>query len=412
MSSRRVVVDVPTGASSPLQRHRASLRGTQSSPSLDSPPASRTSATGGLIQAPRVYVGMTPSGYTGGLGARVSRRALGISSVFLQSLWSSGLATAPAPGLEQDLDAVEDLGACLVEYMAKVHALEQVCQDLEAQLRMHLESKAGRSESWGTLRAAWTSSCQQVSEAVLENARLMLQTENIQAGADDFKDRYENEQQFRKAVEEEINCLHKVIDEANLTKTDLESQIESLKEELGLLSRSYEEDVRVLYRQWAASELEVDVPIGTDLDDILETIRVHWERDVEKSRMEAGASLQAKQQAEVAPLAQTQEEKLAAVLRVELHNTSCQVQSLQAETESLQALKRGLEDTLQDARHWHDLELQSLGAVVSRLQAELREARADAEQQLRAREHLLARRCQLQRDVASYHALLDREASR
>lgn len=163
MSSRRVVVDVPTGASSPLQRHRASLRGMQSSPSLDSPPASRTSATGGLIQAPRVYVGMTPSGYTGGLGARVSRRALGISSVFLQGLRSSGLATAPAPGLERDLDAVEDLGACLVEYMAKVHALEQVCQDLEAQLRMHLESKAGRSESWGTLRAAWTSSCQQVS---------------------------------------------------------------------------------------------------------------------------------------------------------------------------------------------------------------------------------------------------------
>lgn len=37
-------------------------------------------------------------------------------------------------------------------------------------------------------------------------------------------------------------------------------------------------------------------------------------------------------------MAQTQEEKLAAALRVELHNTSCQVQSLQAETESLRAL--------------------------------------------------------------------------
>lgn len=53
--------------------------------------------------------------------------------------------------------------------------------------------------------------------------------------------RYENEQPFRKAAEEEINSLYKVIDEANLTKMDLESQIESLKEELGFLSRSYEE---------------------------------------------------------------------------------------------------------------------------------------------------------------------------
>lgn len=53
--------------------------------------------------------------------------------------------------------------------------------------------------------------------------------------------RYENEQPFRKAVEDEINSLYKVIDDANLTKMDLESQIESLKEELTLLSKNHEE---------------------------------------------------------------------------------------------------------------------------------------------------------------------------
>lgn len=165
MSSKRVVVDAPTYASVPVQRHRASsFRGTRSSSSsLDSPPASRTSAMGGLTRAPRVYVGMASNGYTGGLGARVTRRALGISSVFLQGLRSSGLATAPAPGLGRDLDAAEDLGGCLVGYMAQVHALEQVSQELEAQLRRHLESKAGRAEHWGALRASWASSCQQVS---------------------------------------------------------------------------------------------------------------------------------------------------------------------------------------------------------------------------------------------------------
>lgn len=165
MSTRRVVVDAPAGAGSsmPLQRHKVSFRAAQSPSSLDGLPASRTIAVGGLVRTPRVYVGMTPSGSTGGLGARVTRRALGISSVFLQGLRSSGLATAPAPSLERDLGAVEDLGGCLVEYMAKVHALEKVSQELEAQLRMHLESKATRSENWGALRASWASSCQQVS---------------------------------------------------------------------------------------------------------------------------------------------------------------------------------------------------------------------------------------------------------
>lgn len=56
-----------------------------------------------------------------------------------------------------------------------------------------------------------------------------------------FLCRYENEQPFRKAVEDEINSLYKVIDDANLTKMDLESQIESMKEELTLLSKNHEE---------------------------------------------------------------------------------------------------------------------------------------------------------------------------
>ncbi|KAM6161165.1 phakinin [Erethizon dorsatum] len=414
MSEQRVVADLPSSASPsmPLQRHRASFRGAWSPSSLESPPASRTNIVGSLVRTPGVYVGMAPSGYIGGLGARVTRRALGISSVFLQGLRSSGLATMPAPGLDTDHTAGEDLGGCLMQYMAKVHALEQVSQELETQLRMFLDSKAKRSGGWGALRASWASSCQQVGEAVLENAQLMLQTETIQAGADDFKERYENEQPFRKAVEEEISSLYKVIDEANLTKTDLEGQIESLKEELGFLSRSYEEDVKVLYKQLGGSELEqMDVPTGTGLDDILEMIRIHWERDVKKNRAETGALLQAKQDSEMACVSQTQEEKLAAALRIELHNTSCQVQSLQAETESLRALKRGLENTLQDAKHWHEMELQNLGAVVGRLEAELSEVHAEAEEQQRERALLLAHRAQLQKDVASYLVLLDQAES-
>lgn len=67
---------------------------------------------------------------------------------------------------------------------------------------------------------------------------------------------------------------------------------------------------------------------------------------------------------------------------------------------------------MHDAKHWHDMELQNLGAVVSRLEAELGEIRAEAEQQQRERALLLARKSQLQKDVASYHALLDREESR
>lgn len=54
-------------------------------------------------------------------------------------------------------------------------------------------------------------------------------------------------------------------------------------------------DVKVLYKQLAGSQLEeLDVPLGSGLDDILEKIRIHWERDIEKNRAETGALLRTK----------------------------------------------------------------------------------------------------------------------
>ncbi|KAJ7404555.1 phakinin [Willisornis vidua] len=359
----------------PLPRRRSSFLGQQPSSSTaesSGPPGRRVSVGGGgsLSRPPGVYVGTVPTGGVSSLGTRVSRRALGISSVFLQGLRSSAAAVPLAPGLDKGRAlSYESLNGCLVEYIEKVRALEQVNQELEEHIRVYLDKKAASVGSWGALRENWEAIYHQVGEAVLENARLMLHTENIQACAEDFKDRYENEQPFRKAVEDEINSLYKVIDDANLTKMDLESQIESMKEELTLLSKTHEEDVKVLYKQLAGSQLEeLDVPMGSGLDDILEKIRIHWERDIEKNRAETGALLRTK--------------------------------------------KRGLENSLYDAKHWHDIELQNLGSVISKLEAEMGEIKVETEQQQRDRENLLTSKQQLEKDIAAYHCLLDGEQSR
>uniref|UniRef100_A0A674K1I3 IF rod domain-containing protein n=1 Tax=Terrapene triunguis TaxID=2587831 RepID=A0A674K1I3_9SAUR len=413
----------------PMPRRRSSFLGQQ-------PSSSTTESTGatsqrlsiggsGSLPRPRgVYVGIVPTGGVSSLGTRVSRRALGISSVFLQGLRSSCSTVPLAQGLEKGRGlSYESLNGCLVEYIEKVRALEQVNQELEEHIRIYLEKKSSNVNSWEALRENWETIYHQVStrtltmkkingslvgDAVLENARLMLQMENIQACAEDFKDRYENEQPFRKAVEDEINSLYKVIDDANLTKMDLERQIESMKEELGLLSKNHEEDVKMLYNQLAGSQLEeLEAPIGTGLDDILEKIRIHWEKDIEKNRVETGALLHTK--VETAPAVQTQEEELVESLRAEFHETACKIQSLQAETESLRTLKRGLENSLYDAKHWHDIELQNLGSVITKLEAEVREIRAETEQQQRDRETLLSNKIQLEKDIAAYHCLLDAE---
>ncbi|XP_041697463.1 phakinin-like [Coregonus clupeaformis] len=399
----------------PLPRRRSSFLG---QPTAAERPgsASTRAGTAGITTAPRgVFVGTAPTSSASSLGTRVSRRALGISSVFLQGLRSTAAPVMPrgaGAGGRQHPGGAESLNACLMEYRDKVRALELLNQQLEEQIRQCLDRKASSAGAWGPLRQDWEDVYRQVSESILDNARLMLQTENVQANAEDFKDRYENEQPFRKVVEEEISSLYKVIDNANLTKSDLESQMDSMRAELRDLARNHEEDVRVLYNQMAGHEVdEPDAPIETNLDQILAYIRSHWERVIEKNRAETDAYLEFKQAESVGCKLSREEEELES-LKTECNDAGCKIQSLQAETESIRALKRGLENSLNDAKHWHDIELQNLGSVIGKLESELGDVRGDIEQQRCDYETLLGNKMRLELEIGTYHGILDGEESR
>lgn len=130
-------------------------------------------------------------------------------------------------------------------------------------------------------------------------------------------------------MEEEISSLYKVIDDASLTKAELEEQMENMRAELRNLEHNHEQvsarrsrssrhqhqvrlnkrghvtcplpaclssqDVRVLYNQMAGREVdEPDAPIETSLDQILAYIRSHWEKVTERNRAETDSYLECK----------------------------------------------------------------------------------------------------------------------
>ncbi|XP_005163550.1 phakinin isoform X2 [Danio rerio] len=392
----------------PLPRRRSSFLGQGAAER----PGSVGRMSAAATSAPRgVFVGNAPTGGGSSLGTRVSRRALGISSVFLQGLRCSSVPVVAQPGEQGHPFGVDSLNTCLLEYRDKVHALEQLNKQLEEQIRHCLDRKAVSAGTWTGLKQDWEDVYIQVSEAILYNARLMLQTENVQANAEDFKERYENEQPFRKAVEEEINSLYKVIDDANLTRMDLENEIESMKTELINVEQSHMEDVKMLYKQMSGREVdEPDAPTETSLDQILSFIRSHWERVVEKNRAETYAYFECKAGSLNSKLSQEEEEMEC--LKTECNDAGCKIQNLQAETESIRALKRGLENALNDAKHWHDIELQNLGSVIGKLEAELTDIRGDIEQQRRDYETLLNNKMKVEMEIGTYHGILDGEESR
>lgn len=136
----------------PLPRRRSSFLGQAATER----PGVVGRVTVGSTSAPRgVFVGMAPTGGTSSLGARVSRRALGISSVFLQGLRSSSVPVVPQPGERGHQPNFDTLNGCLLEYRDKVRALEQLNQQLEEQIRNSLDRKASSAGTWATLRGDW-----------------------------------------------------------------------------------------------------------------------------------------------------------------------------------------------------------------------------------------------------------------
>lgn len=181
----------------------------------------------------------------------------------------------------------------------------------------------------------------QIFDKIMDNARLVLQIDNARLAADDFKVKYvifsslhvesflhsvivslihcvsahshrsENEMAIRLSVEADIGGLKKVLDETNMSRLNIENEIEAVKEELLFLKKNHEnvslrfirliityritrfvvffisflilliqQEVMELRSQISQSGVQVDVdaPKGQDLSQIMEDMRANYEK--------------------------------------------------------------------------------------------------------------------------------------
>ncbi|XP_028824349.1 keratin, type I cytoskeletal 18 [Denticeps clupeoides] len=366
----------------------------------------------GRTSAAPTYRAASIYGGAGGQGTRISSvsysgvRSGAPSSSFSSSMQVGG-SSATSAIMGNEKVAMQNLNDRLASYLETVRSLEQANSKLELQIREALEKRGPDVHDYSRYQATLDDLRKKVFDATVDNARLVLQIDNARLAADDFRVKYESELSIRQSVEADIVGLRKVIDDTNLNRMNLESEIEALKEELIFLKKNHDNEVIELRNQIAQSGVQVDVdaPKGQDLAQIMEEMRAKYEKMALKNQEELKKwheSQISEIQVEV-----TQNTEALQGARTEVNDLRRQIQTLEIELDSQKSLKASLEGTLRDTELRYNMEIESLNAIILQLEAELTQLRSNIQQQTQEYEALLNLKMKLEAEIATYRRLLD-----
>ncbi|XP_003467138.2 keratin-like protein KRT222 isoform X1 [Cavia porcellus] len=144
---------------------------------------------------------------------------------------------------------------------------------------------------------------------------------------------------------------------------------------------------------------------------LLREIRAHRAQLLSSNQIEAVLSARMQLEDDISKKMDQDEEALKAA-RAELKEARRQWYHLQVEIESLHAVERGLESSLQASEQQHQMQLQDLEAVIEGLETELQDLRRGIERQLQEHELLLNTKMRLEQEIATYRRLLEQEEIR
>ncbi|ELW54945.1 Keratin, type I cytoskeletal 19 [Tupaia chinensis] len=246
----------------------------------------------------------------------------------------------------------------------------------------------------------------QILGATIENSKIVLQIDNARLAADDFRTKFETEQAMRMSVEADINGLRRVLDELTLARADLEMQIENLKEELAYLKKNHEEETSALRGQVGGQvSVEVDSAPGIDLAKILSDMRSQYEVMAEQNRKDAEAwfiSRTEELNREVA--GHTEQLQMSKSEVTDLRRT---LQGLEIELQTQLSMKAALEGTLAETEARFGAQLAQIQALISSIEAQLGDVRADTERQNQEYQRLMDIKSRLEQEIATYRNLLE-----
>ncbi|XP_007543003.1 keratin, type I cytoskeletal 13-like isoform X1 [Poecilia formosa] len=349
---------------------------------------------------------MSVYGGAGGSGTRISVGQI-------DYLTRSGAINMKDLDLHVDANekaTLQNLNDRLAAYLEKVHKLEKENERLEKQIAEWYTSKTVISHDYSAYMATIEDLQNKIREATMVNTRILLEIDNSKLAADDFKVKYENELSMRQAVDADIAGLKRVMDDLTLCKMDLETQLETLKEELIMLKRNHEEDLAQLRNQMSGQvNVEVDAGSQVDLNQIMTEIREHYEALIAKNRKDLELWYQNK--TSVVEKDVVEQTTNLQTSRNEIKEQKNILQKYQIELQSHLSMKSSLEASLLETQQRYANQLSGLQEVVTGLEAQLISLTENIKENDQKYGTLLDIKTRLELEISEYRRLLDGEDS-
>ncbi|KAJ6660705.1 hypothetical protein lerEdw1_017702 [Lerista edwardsae] len=303
---------------------------------------------------------------------------------------------------------MQNLNDRLASYLDKVRCLEEENSELECKIREWYDRQ-------GSLIDMKDYSCyyhqiedlkNQIICATVDNSKLVLDIDNNRMTADDFRLKYDTELALCQNVEADINGLRQVLDQLTLCRSDLEAQLESLREELCCLKKNHDEEVKALKNQ-ATGDVSVEVNScpGPDLKKILEEMRCQYETMIENNRREVEQWYENKMEEvnrEVCSSSKEFED-----LNSQVVDLKRQMQTLEIDLQAQLSLRDTLQGSLAETECRYNNHLAEIQNQISCVEQQLSELRTEMECQNREYRELLDVKCRLEQEIQTYRSLLE-----
>ncbi|XP_044532147.1 keratin, type I cuticular Ha1-like [Gracilinanus agilis] len=306
-------------------------------------------------------------------------------------------------------ETMQFLNDRLANYLEKVRQLERENAELECRIQEWCQQQVPYvCPDYQSYFRTIEELQQKILCTKSENARLVVQIDNAKLAADDFRTKYETELSLRQLVEADINSLRRILDNLTLCKSDLEAQVESLKEELLCLKQNHEQEVNTLRCQIGERlNVEVDAAPTVDLNRILNETRAEYEALLENNRRDAEEwfTTQTEELNKQVVSSSEQLQNFQAEI-IELRRT---VNALEIELQAQHNLRDSLENTLTETEARYSSQLSQLQCMITSVESQLAEIRGDLERQNQEYQVLLDVRARLECEIATYQGLLESE---